>query len=163
MFLELNLGNFKSFRNYSALSMVHSSTAKNSNYRALKRRVKGIGKTQEALYSTVLYGPNASGKSNVIAEAEFLRSIVLRGNILDNPINRDTFESLSFLSLVPTASESEEHRVLLGITVLIDTLKVKYTIQIELGPFLTSSYERKIVFENLRGIFNWFSNFSIYF
>ena len=87
MFLELNLGNFKSFRNYSALSMVPSSTAKNSNYRALKRRVKGIGKTQEALCSTVLYGPNASGKSNVIAEAEFLRSIVLRGNILDNPIN----------------------------------------------------------------------------
>lgn len=144
MFLELNLGNFKSFRNYSALSMVPSSTAKNSNYRALKRRVKGIEKTQEALCSTVLYGPNASGKSNVIAEAEFLRSIVLRGNILDNPITETLSNPSLFLSLVPTASESEEHRVLLEITVLIDTLKVKYTIQIELGPFLQALTKGKL-------------------
>lgn len=149
MFLELRLGNFKSFRNCSALSMVPSSVSKDSNYRALKRRIKGIGKTQEALCSTVLYGANASGKSNVIAGAELLRSIVLRGNILDTAIGRDAFESSSFLSLAPTASDSEETSVLLGITFLIDSLKVEYTIQIELGPFLARSYERKIVFEKL--------------
>lgn len=149
MFLELRLRNFKSFRNCSALSMVPSSISKDSNYRALKRKIKGIGKTQEALCSTLLYGPNASGKSNVIAGAELLRNIVLRGNILDTAINKDAFESSSCLSLAPTASESKETSVLLGITFLLDTLKVDYTIQIELGPFLTRSYERKIVFEKL--------------
>lgn len=149
MFLELRLGKFKSFRNCSALSMVPSSISKETNYRALKRRIKGIGKTQEALCSMVLYGANASGKSNVIAGAELLRSIVLRGNILDNAINRDAFESSSFLSLAPTASESKDTSVLLGMTFLIDSLKVEYTIQIELGPFLASSYERKIVYEEL--------------
>ncbi len=150
MFLELRLGNFKSFQNCSALSMYPSSATKDSNYRALKRKVKGIGKTHEALRSTVvLYGPNASGKSNLIAGAELLRSIVLRGNILDEAIKRDAFESSSFLSLAPTASDSEETSVLLGITFLIDSLKFEYTIQIELGPFLARSYERKIVFEKL--------------
>lgn len=149
MFLELRLRNFKSFRNCSALSMVPSSISKDSNYRALKRKIKGIGKTQEALCSTVLYGPNASGKSNVIAGAELLRNIVLRGNILDTAINKEAFESSSCLSLAPTALESKETSVLLGITFLLDTLKVDYTIQIDLGPFLTRSYERKIVFEKL--------------
>lgn len=66
---------------------------------------------QKALCSSVIYGPNASGKSNLIVAVEILKGIVLRGNILeDESVNL----SVSSLSLVPNSFLGKDKPVHIG-------------------------------------------------
>lgn len=150
MFLEFRLQNFKSFREPAVFSMIPAPKQKDLAYSIIERKVKGIRKTQKALCSSVIYGPNASGKSNIICAVDLLRSIVLRGNILDDSTVRLANDSSSFLSLIPNSFEPVPLPVGLGITFLIDSLKVDYEIQIDLGQFLDKSYKRKVIFEQLK-------------
>ena len=147
MFLEFRLQNFKSFREPAVFSMIPAPKQKDLAYSIIERKVKGIRKTQKALCSSVIYGPNASGKSNIICAVDLLRSIVLRGNILDDSTVRLANDSSSFLSLIPNSFEPVPLPVGLGITFLIDSLKVDYEIQIDLGQFLDKAYKRKVIFE----------------
>ena len=45
----------------------------------MKTKIKGKG--IKGLSSSVIYGPNAAGKTNIIGAMDVLRAIVLRGNI----------------------------------------------------------------------------------
>lgn len=77
MLLEFGFSNFRSFKDKAMLSLIPSAV-RGLPYSILKG---GDDKKHSALCSSVIYGANASGKSNVILAMEFLRGLVLDGNV----------------------------------------------------------------------------------
>ncbi|MEX2568800.1 MAG: ATP-binding protein [Cyclobacteriaceae bacterium] len=78
MVLEIRLSNFYSIKDEVSLDF-RAATIKSANARALKDNVFSQGKT-DLLKSVVMYGANASGKSNVIKAIRFCHSMVFRSH-----------------------------------------------------------------------------------
>lgn len=78
MLLNFSLRNFRSFRDKSTLSMIPVNI-RDIPYSVLTEKISH--QSYKALSSSILYGANASGKSNVILALDFLREIVIAGNI----------------------------------------------------------------------------------
>lgn len=72
MFIQFTVKNFKSFKDEATLSMVASS---------IKERVKentlSVSKNLSLLKSAIIYGKNASGKSNLCQAMRFMKSFIL--------------------------------------------------------------------------------------
>ena len=79
MLLEFKMKNFKSFRNLVEFKMTPAQKIKDLEYSLLKE--KANNKEEKALSSSVIYGPNSSGKTNLIGGLQVFKAIVLRGNI----------------------------------------------------------------------------------
>ena len=79
MLLEFRTKNYKSFVDEMVFSMVPAPKQKGLDYSVFS--MEAGRKKYRGLCSAVIYGPNASGKTNVIGAMDTLRSIVLRGNI----------------------------------------------------------------------------------
>ena len=75
MLVEFSVENYRSFRERQTLSMVASNkkTGRNSNSFPMPN-VKSL----RLLTSAVIYGPNASGKSNLVRAIQTMRQIVLQ-------------------------------------------------------------------------------------
>lgn len=71
MLLEFNFSNFKSFKD----NTVFSSVADTNAVRTLKENIVNIG-TESILRTSVLYGPNAGGKSNFASAYYSMLSII---------------------------------------------------------------------------------------
>ncbi|GER67431.1 hypothetical protein BpJC7_25960 [Weizmannia acidilactici] len=79
MLLEFKIKNYKSFLDELVFTMVPAPKQKGLDYSILKEKI-GL-KVYKGLSSAVIYGPNASGKTNLIGAMEVFKAIVLRGNI----------------------------------------------------------------------------------
>ena len=73
MLVEFTVGNFLSFKENTTLSMVASKD--NSLPQNVIKNAQGTG--IDLLKSAVIYGANASGKSNFVKAMEFMREVVL--------------------------------------------------------------------------------------
>ena len=73
MLIEFNVKNYRSIRESQALSMV---AAKDSSHQDSNCMPSGIAGLNQLLRAAALYGPNASGKSNLISALAFMRSMV---------------------------------------------------------------------------------------
>lgn len=144
MLLEVRLENFKSFRNKSVFSLVPQHGLKDLEYSLIKE--KRDGKGLKCLCSSIIVGPNAAGKSNFFCAVDFLRNLVLEGNIFNCSF---TFSEPD-LSLIPNSSLNEVKPISLGITVLTQGVLIDYDVSLELGEFLDGSAEKIISFESLR-------------
>jgi hypothetical protein len=79
MLLDFKVKNYKSFVEEASFSMIPAPRQTGLDYSLLKKK---IGRnTVKGLSCSVIYGPNASGKTNVIGAMDTMRSIVLQGNI----------------------------------------------------------------------------------
>ena len=87
MLLEFRAKNYKSYKDELVFSMLPAPRQKGLDYSVLKQKIGTV--TYKALCSAILYGPNASGKTNIIGAMDTFKSIVLRGNI-HNGIERDS-------------------------------------------------------------------------
>ena len=139
MLLELRLENFKNFKEFTVFSMVSQPEIRNLKYSVLKRKISGTREPQKALCSSVIFGPNASGKSNLIVAVEILKRIVLRGNILDD---ESVNFSASSLSLAPNSFLGKNTPVYIGISFITGELKIDYDLILALGGFLGNSIDR---------------------
>lgn len=74
MLIEFRVTNFRSLRDEQVLSLVASSDKTLLGTHSLDT---GLKAAPHVLKSAVLYGANASGKSNVIKALQFMRSVVL--------------------------------------------------------------------------------------
>lgn len=77
MLIEFSVENFRSIKEKVTLSMV-SSSDKSLDNNLIKTDVL---KNDSLLRSAVIYGPNASGKSNVILAFDFLTNLVMTSHI----------------------------------------------------------------------------------
>ena len=88
MLINYSFSNFRSFKDLTNISMVASrQTTLNDNL----IREYGL----RIIPSSVIYGANASGKSNIIMSLAIMKEIVLSGSIEGNSSN------LSHLELYP--------------------------------------------------------------
>ncbi len=115
MLLEFRLGNFRSFKDESAISLIASAD------KSLRDNTveTGISSLPRAVRSAVVYGPNASGKSN------FLRGLLLmRGMVVESASlpPQSTFNIQPF-RLDP---ETKDRPCLFEVTVSIDGVRYQY-------------------------------------
>ncbi len=85
MLIRFNVENFLSFEGREMFSMIPGKGSLKSEHKT--KKVKGIS----VLKSAVLFGANASGKSNLIKAIAFGQALVMKGSRPDKPINYQKF------------------------------------------------------------------------
>lgn len=154
MLLEFRTKNFKSFQNEMIFSMQAAPKQKGMEYSLLKGRYssyktgKALSKKIEALSSAVIYGANASGKTNIVSAIDAFKTIILRGNI-DNSDTPTLNPCTASLELIPNKDTSENKPVSFAIKFFTNDLLFSYETEIDFGGFLQNEYDRKIVSERL--------------
>lgn len=133
MLLEFGVSNYKSFKDRMLFSMVPAPKQKGLDYSILTEVINK--KTFKALCSSVVYGPNASGKSNIIGAMDTFKKIVLRGNIRNNPDSAYPNQAACMLELIPNLSLQQVEPVWFSIKFINDGLLVEYELSLDLGRF----------------------------
>lgn len=92
-----------------------------------------------------MYGPNASGKTNIIGAMDTFRAIVLRGNIRNSEEQASPNAAAYSLELIPNKDISAP--VTMAIEFIDNVVKFKYEITLDIGLFLERDKKRKILSE----------------
>lgn len=147
MLLNFEVENYKSFVENCNFPMIPTPKQHGLDYSILietlkKKKIKG-------LCSSVIYGPNASGKTNIIGAMDVLRAIILRGNIRNAEEQNSPNRAAYNLELIPNNLEDEVHPVKFKIEFVDNGTKFSYELSIMLGLFLDESYKRYITNEQL--------------
>jgi ABC-type polar amino acid transport system ATPase subunit len=110
MLLEFRFRNFRSFRQEAVLSLVASTDTELQGTNTSDTNLKVIPR---AVRSAVIYGPNASGKTNVLVALGFLRNLVAGSASLQpgQPLN---FQPFRLDADAPAESTLFEVTLLLG-------------------------------------------------
>ena len=156
MLLEFRVKNYKSFKEGLIFSLTPVLKEEKLKYSILKEKIGE--KEYDGLSTSVIYGPNASGKSNIIGAMDTFKKIILRGNI-HNSQNRETSNiAAEMLELIPNNGLIEKSPISFFIKFIEKELLIEYNFSIDIGGFLESAdYERKIIEESLK-----INNFEIY-
>ena len=124
MLLEFKFKNFKTFQKETLFSMTPANKIKDIEYSVLK--------------------------TNIISALEVFKSIILKGNIKNgNYAFTSPNEAVKKLELIPNLSLDKPQPVEFEIKFITGGIVYQYGIQIDLGTFLDSNYNRKILSETL--------------
>ena len=148
MLLQFKAENFKSFLDEMDFSMTPAPKQKDLEYSILEHKIGN--KTYKGLCSAIIYGPNASGKTNIISAMDVFKEIVLKGNIRNSDELRSPNISEGKLELIPNNLNRCPKPTKFYIRFIEGELLVEYELKIDLGLFLDRNYQRKIEFESLR-------------
>lgn len=148
MLLQFRVKNYKSFVDETIFSMEAAPKQKGLDYSLTSFR---HGKqTTKVLCSSVIYGPNASGKTNIIGAMDTFRRILLRGNIRDTQDMDLANPAADKLELIPNNALDANTPVEFGIKFLENNWIINYDITLNLGNFLDDPHvDRKILAEKL--------------
>lgn len=147
MLLEFKTKNYKSFVDEARFSMVAAPKQSGLDYSLLKTKIKG--KSIKGLCSSVIYGPNAAGKTNIIGAMDVFRSIVLQGNIRNSEEKVSPNAAASALELIPNNKYKTPVPVEFSVEFLEGDVCVKYELHLDLGTFLDVEYQRSVLSEIL--------------
>jgi AAA15 family ATPase/GTPase len=86
MLIRFNIENFLSFKEKQSFSLLPGKSTLKANHKT--KPIKGIS----VLKTSILFGANASGKSNLIKAIEFGRELVMNGSKTEQPINFKPFK-----------------------------------------------------------------------
>ena len=147
MLLSFSCKNFKSFSKEAVLNMVPEKRLSELRYSILDENANG--RRISALSTSVIYGPNAAGKTSLINALSCFKRIVLRGNIRDaeSDILRDRVSNA--MSFIPFAFSDTVEPVTFDISFSNGSHKFRYSLSMNLGEFLEKESKRCIVFEQL--------------
>jgi len=147
MLLEFKTSNYKSFREELIFSMMPAPKQKGLDYSILNEKIGS--KAYKGLSSAVIYGPNASGKTNIIGAMETLKLIILRGHIRNNDSTNIHNAAANTLELIPNSTNEEKQPIDFSIKFIEKGISFEYQISLDIGVFLEDGYSRKIVSEVL--------------
>lgn len=148
MLLQFKTENFKSFLDEMNFSMTPAPKQKDLEYSILEHKIGN--KNYKGLCSAIIYGPNASGKTNIISAMDVFKEIILKGNIRNSDELRSPNISEGKLELIPNNLNKCPKPTKFYIRFVEGDLLVEYELNIDLGLFLDRNYQRKIKFESLR-------------
>lgn len=151
MLLDFKVENYKSFQDEVSFSMIPAPKQKGLDYSICEEVIDK--RKINAICSSVIYGPNAAGKTNIIGAMDTMRTIVLRGNILN--INESyPNEAANYLELIPNNKLTERKPVKFSISFTEEGFHVEYSFSMNIGFFLEKDFERNIEEEilNVNGI-----------
>lgn len=147
MLLEFKASNYKSFSDELVFSMIPAPKQKGLDYSILKKKV---GKKEyKGLSSAVIYGANASGKTNIIGAMDTFKSIILRGNIKNDEGKAGPNAAAGALELIPNNAHDEAKPVTFSIKFITNDLLIEYSVSMVLGRFLDTDFSRRIILERL--------------
>lgn len=147
MLINFSCDNFKSFRDGFAFNMKPEKRMNELNWSILKEKVSG--KAETGLSVSVIYGPNAAGKTSVVNAMSCLRQLILRGNIRDNPDDYSGDHVSNELFLTPFAFRHDKAPVRFDVTFTANDRKYRYVISLFMGSFLEKNVDRYIDREEL--------------
>ena len=147
MLLDFKTMNYKSFSEEADMVMTAAPKQKGLDYSLCREKIKG--KEIRGLSTSVLYGPNASGKTNIIGAMDVLRSIVLRGNIRNTEETMMPNPAAANLELIPNNQEGTGKPVGFAIEFTEIGYRIRYELVLYLGAFMETEAKRKVVKESL--------------
>jgi AAA15 family ATPase/GTPase len=147
MLIQFKTKNYKSFVEEVKFSMSRAAKQSGLDYSLLKENVKG--KPVIGLCSSVVYGPNAAGKTNIIGAMDTFRTIVMRGNIRNSEEKSPFNPASSSLELIPNNKLNSTIPVDFSVTIFEEEMLIKYSVSLDLGLFLEEHHQRKIINEEL--------------
>ena len=147
MLLEFRAKNYKSFKEELVFSLV-ASNQKGLDYSVMTEQAGK--KSYRGLCSSVIYGPNASGKTNIIGAMDTFKSIVLRGNIRNNTDDIEPNAAAGMLELIPNNKSGTFLPVGFSIAFIEKKIHVEYAFSADIGEFLIPDHKRKILSETLK-------------
>ena len=147
MLLEFKASNYKSFKEELLFSMIPAPKQKGLDFSILNEKINS--KIYKGLCSAVIYGPNASGKTNIIGAMEVFKVIVLRGHIRNSNDRNMPNAAVNALELIPNSTNQENIPIDFSIKFIENGLVFEYRISLDVGGFLEDNYSRKIVSEVL--------------
>lgn len=147
MLLEFKISNYKSFKDETVFTMKPASSVRSLAYSVIREKISN--KEQRALCSAVIYGPNASGKTNIIGAMDTFKSIILRGNLRNSPDKGNPNAAAGSLELIPNSTLHDAEPVNFGIQFISDGMIFEYELSADLGKFLDSTYPRRVIAEIL--------------
>ena len=147
MLLSFSASNYKSFVQPFIFDMKPAPKQKDLEYSILKENVGN--KTLQGLSTAVIYGPNASGKSNIIGSMHAMKMIVERGHIRNNREENNPDPASSSLELIPNCFLKEAKPVELSVEFTHAGKVFKYCMALDLGTFFATDHPRKIEEESL--------------
>ena len=140
MLIEFNIKNFKSFYNNTNISMVADNMKREKKDRLFK--IAGNSKTEKnILPSMVIYGANASGKTNIISAFQLLREIIVNGTIKPE-INNSIIDEIEIDSFIHDAKKMKE-TIEFNITFKTDMYVYNYILKII--PNIPITKEERII------------------
>lgn len=146
MLLDFKISNYKSFYDETIFSMIPAPKQTGLDYSIQSEKIGA--KNYRGLSSAVIYGPNASGKTNLIGAMETMRAIVLRGNIKNADTIASPNQAAYMLELIPNC-DAEDAPVSFSIRFLERNLAISYSFSALLGNFLEKEYKRRVISEEL--------------
>ena len=147
MLLRFKGSNFKSFGEEFDFFMQPQTRMKELKDSILHEQINN--KDVLALSTSVIYGPNAAGKTSLVNAMSCFRSIVLRGNINNAEDDRTQDHVSNDMTLIPFKSYEEEKPVSFDITFTHNKTKYKYKLEFCLGLFFQKNKKRYICLEQL--------------
>lgn len=142
MLLNFKTKNFKSFAEEANFSMIPTPKQKGLDYSICTESTGGT--TIKGLCASVIYGPNASGKTNLISAMDVLRSIILRGNIKNADELASPNLAANNLELMPNRNLPNETPVDFAIEFTDVGMLIQYELSIEIGGFMNGYAARHI-------------------
>lgn len=145
MLLEFKAKNYKSFKDEIIFSMMPAPKQTGLDFSILKKKIGS--KMYKGLCSAVIYGPNASGKTNIIGAMEVFKSIILRGNVRNSDGRNLLNPAVDNLELIPNTASRKKSPICFSIKFIENGLLFEYQLSVDLGRFLEVDYSRKILSE----------------
>lgn len=146
MLLEFKTKNYKSFVDEMSFIMSPAPKQKGLDYSVQTTKIGA--KNYKSLCSAVVYGPNASGKTNIIGAMDTMKSIIMRGNIRNADVPMSMNAASSLLELIPNC-DSNSAPVEFSIRFIENDMLIDYSMIVDLGGFLEKDHPRKILEEKL--------------
>ncbi len=151
MLLEFKTKNYRSFKDGFEFSMIPDNAKKDLKYSILKEVINK--KKYYGLCSSIVYGPNAAGKSNIIEALDTFRTMIRNGHVNNStqPQNWSVAPNPAAyrLDIIPNNQLKKSKPVCFCIKFITDACFVTYELNVDLGRFLNQDYRHKILKEEL--------------
>lgn len=142
MLLNFKCRNFKSFKEGFEFQMEPESRMTELRYSILEEQINK--KKIQALSASVIYGPNAAGKTSIVNAMSCFKQIVLRGDIEDADVDRTGDHVSSDMSLVPFGFLEVAEPISFDISFTHKNMKFRYLLNYVVGKFLSKGSKRFI-------------------
>lgn len=148
MLIRFKIENFLSFKDKQSFSMIAGLGGRNKSFHLIKKENRN---DINLLKTAVIFGANASGKSNLIKAIDFGQKLVLKGTIVDSPILFQNFKLNQENKNKPSLFEYEiKHK---GISYAYGFIITKKEI-LEEWLFKIDKKKETLVFERKKANFN---------
>lgn len=147
MLLNFKCKNFKAFQEGFEFDMQPNTRLTELKYSLLSEKI--TESEEKALSVSVIYGPNAAGKTTLINAMSCFRQILLKGTIENSEDDRIGDHVSANMELIPFIFADKTEPVKFDILFTHNGRKYQYALSFDLGGFIDKEHKRYISEEKL--------------